>query len=298
MTATRARGGNALRLRADLLLVCAAALWGTAFYFQKSAMAHIGPMLFVGLRSLISALALAPFALRETRIVQGSTSGIVGLSAGGGLAFFAGGVLQQAGLVTATVINASFLTALYVVVTPLLFWIVYRRTPQPLVWAGIAVAFIGSWLLGGGTIGGFSSGDWLVAASALGWAVHILVTEKAARTGRPILYTALSFAVVALIALPIAALTETIDPSAILAAGQSLLFVGLLSGALSFAIMAVALRHSPPAEATVIMSMEMLFAALAGYLLLGERLQPIGWLGAALIFCAVLIVQFGRLRRA
>jgi drug/metabolite transporter (DMT)-like permease len=282
------------RIQADILLVLAAGIWGFAYLFQKTAMADIGPFTFVASRAIIAALCLAIVARFEARRapVQMPASLIrTGFLAG--ILFFIAAALQQAGIVTATVTNTGFLTALYVVTTPLMAWLVFRRAPPVIVWPAVVLAFIGVWLLGGGSIGGLSIGDMLVAASALGWSAHLLVVSGAAAHGRPIAFTAIQFAAVAVCALPLAILFEPISLAALAAAAPSILFVGVLSSALTFTILAAALRHTPPADATILVSTEVLFAAAAGAIFLGDRLTPIGWIGAALMFAATLLVQAG-----
>ena len=279
------------RAQADLMLLVAAMVWGSAFYFQKQAMLHIGPMLFVGLRGVISSIALLPLALREQKRTKGIDKALVRLSIWGGLTFLAGGALQQIGLVSATVINGSLLTALYVVIVPLLAWLLFRTPPRRATWLYVAVAFAGSWLLGGGTITGFSAGDWVIALSTIAWAAHILITQAAGRQARPMTYTCIQFAIVGVIGLAIAAMAEPISFSAIAMTWHNIAFVALVSGAMGFALMAVALQHTPAADATIIMSTETLFAVLVGYTFLHERLSPAGWLGGALILAAVILMQ-------
>jgi drug/metabolite transporter (DMT)-like permease len=155
----------------------------------------------------------------------------------------------------------------------------------------VALAFAGTWALGGGTVGGFSHGDMLVAISAMFWAIHMVVTGRSPRFGAPMAFTCVQFATVATIAAAAALLLEPISADALVRALGPILYVGLLSSALTFTLLAVAMKHTPASEAAVLVSMETLFAALAGALLLGERLPPIGWLGAALLFSATLIVQ-------
>src|SRR5262245_28882131 len=109
------------RLHADLLLLFTACIWGVAFLFQKSATTHIGPFTFLAMRGLVAFLALAPLALREGRCAAARARfDFYLISVSGGLAFLIAGWLQQAGLETATVTNTGFLTALYVVITPLI----------------------------------------------------------------------------------------------------------------------------------------------------------------------------------
>jgi drug/metabolite transporter (DMT)-like permease len=287
------------RLHADLLLLLAAAIWGSAFYFQKTAMEHVGPFLFITARSGVAALALAPFIVVEAhRAVAPCPAKLFPIGFAAGFAFFIAAALQQIGIVTATVTNSGFLTALYVIITPLLAWGLLCKSPTRYVWPAVALAFVGTWLLGGATVGGFSSGDWLVAMSAVFWAAHILITGASVPFARPITFSTLQFVVVALCALPGALAAEPITLTGLWGAAPAIAFVGLLSSALTFTLLAIAMKHTPPAEAAVLVSMETLFAALAGAAFLGERLSSIGWLGAGLMFAATLLVQLEpRLRK-
>jgi len=283
------------RLHADLILLFAAAVWGLAFVFQKTAMTHLGPLLFIGSRATVAALALAPLAVIEHR-----RSGapfpwreLLGVVALAGLAFFLGAAFQQAGLVTASVTNTGFLTALYVIATPFLAWAWHREPPVKLVWPAVALSFAGTWLLGGGTLAGFGFGDGLVAISAVFWALHVVVVGHSGRLARPVAFTALQFVIVAALGLAGAFLFEPVSVAAIRAASKEIAYVGLMSSALTFTLLAIALRYTPPSEASVLVSTETLFAALAGALLLGERLPAMSWIGAGLIFSAILLVQLG-----
>jgi drug/metabolite transporter (DMT)-like permease len=287
------------RLQANAVLIVIAAIWGLAFVFQKTAMDHIGPFTFLALRALIATIVLAPIAyLHENtgRADRPSASFWV-IAGAGGLSFFIGGILQQIGLVTATVTNTGFLTGLYVVITPILMWLVLARPPAALIWAAGAIAFVGTWLLGGGTVGGFSTGDWLVVASSFFWAAHMLVIEHSGQHARPIGFTAVQFAIVAALSGIIALAHEEISWAALIEAAPEILYVGVLSSAFTFTLLAMAMRHTPAAEATIIVSTETVFAAIAGVILLGEGLQWIGWVGAALMFLATLIVQLAPEKR-
>jgi drug/metabolite transporter (DMT)-like permease len=156
------------RIHADVLLLACAAVWGFAFLFQKSAMAHIGPLLFVAARGLVAALVLVPLAVIEHRRSQAPLgTRIITISGLAGSAFLAGAFLQQSGIKTASVTNTGFLTALYVVATPFISFALTGRAIAPAVWAAVALSFAGTWLLGGGTLEGFGCGDLLVALSAL-----------------------------------------------------------------------------------------------------------------------------------
>ena len=282
------------RLNADFALLFAAAVWGVAFVFQKSAMDHIGPLAFIASRGLLAALALAPLALMEhARSSTRVNAGFWSIAISGGCAFFLAAWLQQAGLVTATVTNTGFLTALYVIITPFVAWSWSGKRPNLVVWPAAAFSAIGTWLLGGGALSAFSFGDLLVAISAFFWAGHVVISGRASLYGRPIAFTAVQFAVVGTLGTVASVLLETTTLAGLRAAAPDIAYVGLLSSALTFTILTMALQHTPPSEAAVIVSMETVFAAAAAYLMLSERLPPIGWIGAALILGATLLLQLG-----
>jgi drug/metabolite transporter (DMT)-like permease len=282
------------RLHADIALLLAAAVWGVAFLFQKSAMDHVGPLAFIAARATLAAITLAPLAWREhRRVPEPASPAFWSIAVWGGVAFLVAAWLQQTGIQTATVTNTGFLTALYVVLTPLIAWAWSRKVPSTMVWPAVALSALGTWLLGGGTLGAFSFGDGLVALSALFWAIHVVITGRAGPFGRPIAFTAVQFAVVAALAAIASALAETTSLQGLVGASVDILYVGLLSSALTFTILTVALQYTPPSEAAVIVSLETVFAALAAYLVLGERLSAIGWLGAALILASTLLLQVG-----
>lgn len=269
--------------RADLLVLLAALIWGLAYLAQKTAMTDVGPIAFVASRATVACLVLLPFALRE------GGPRPWGFMALGGLAFLAAAGIQQLGIVTASVTNTAFLTALYVIVAPILAFLVWRRMAGWQVWTGAALALAGAFALAGGRLDSFGTGDWLVAASAVGWAVYMLVTERAGTHARPLSYTAGVFATVALLAWPLAlARGETLPgPGAL----PEILFVGIFSSALTFGLMAIAMRQISAPRAAILLASEAVFAAVGAALLLGERMGVFGWMGAALILAAVILVQ-------
>jgi drug/metabolite transporter (DMT)-like permease len=284
------------RLKADIALLCTAAVWGVAFLFQKSAMDHVEPLAFIAARGGLAAAALAPLAWREHVRAGVGPAGPAfwAVALWGGVAFFVAAWLQQAGIRTASVTNTGFLTALYVVLTPFVAWAWSGKAPGAAVWPAVALSMLGTWLLGGGgSLSELGYGDGLVALSALFWATHVVITGLAAPYGRPIGFTALQFAVVAALGALASAALETTTLAGLAGAAPDILYVGLLSSALTFTILTVVLQHTPPSEAAVIVSMETVFAALAAYLVLGERLPATGWLGAALILLATLVLQVG-----
>lgn len=286
------------RIHADLILLLTALIWGLAFIFQKTAMEHIGPLTFLSARALIAAIALAPLAWREGNARGGGLvpDRLWPIALMAGALFFVGGALQQIGLVTATVTNTGFLTGLYVVLVPLLGLALFRERVTPIVWLAVALAFVGTWLLGGGTLAGFGYGDWLVAAGAIFWAAHLHATKRSGHHARPVAFTFAQFVVIAVLAGITALVFEEVSLESLYAARVELAYVGLLSSALTFTLLAIAIRHTSAAEGSIIVSLEILFAAFAAAILLGERLPLIGWIGALLMFAASLVVQVAATR--
>lgn len=285
------------RVRADLLLLLTALIWGAAFVGQATAMEHMGPLLFTGLRFGLSALVVLPFALME----HGKSGPLLGYQVRPMLAvgaiFFLASILQQFGLLATTVTNAGFLTALYVILVPAVAYLALRRAVPLIVWPAAVLSLGGTWALGGG-LQGLTWGDGIMVVSAIFWALQIiLIGSLASRFGRPVTLATIQFAVASLLGLAGALMFEEISLASIPLVWRELAFTGIISGGIGFTIQAVGQRYSPPADAAIIMSAEALFAALFGALILGDRLTTLGWIGCACILGAVLMVQLVPLLR-
>lgn len=283
------------RVKADLSLLLAAFIWGTAFIAQKSAVATIGPILFLGCRFLLSTLLLAPLAWMESRKrADNLTPSDWRLALAVGLSLFFGMAIQQIGIVTTSTTNAGFLTAIYTALVPVAAWALLRHRPRLAVVAACAVSLAGAWLLeqGGTSMTSWGKGDVLILISDIGQAVQIILVERfLARHSRPLLLSFFQYAVITLISLPLAFLFETVSWEGITQVMPAILYAGILSGGVAFTLQIVAQRHTPAAEAAIIMSLESVFAALAGAWLFGDRLGPTGLAGCGLILAGVLLVQ-------
>ncbi|UIJ72999.1 DMT family transporter [Aurantimonas sp. HBX-1] len=286
------------RLSANLLLLLAGAVWGMGFVAQSTAMDAVGPWTYTAAKFAVAALALAPFAILESRrakapLPASARTGFVLV----GLMLFSGAILQQIGIVTTSVTNAGFLTGLYVVFTPILAFVLLRARPHWVVWPSAFAAFAGIVLLGGGGVAVPGFGDWLMVACAAFFALQIIaVGVFAGPTGRPLTLSFTQFAVAALLAgLGMLAL-EAPTPTSLAAAWPEILYGGLFSTALAFTLQIIGQRHTTAAQAAIFLSSEALFAALFAALLLGERIAAIGILGCILIFAAMLAVELVPLR--
>lgn len=278
---------------AALMLLACTMLWGFAFVAQKSAMESMGPLTFAGVRYLLGGLLVLPLALWERRrrpAPLGPTQWalIIAMS----LVFFIGSWLQQTGLATTTATNAGFLTGLYVFFVPLLGFLIFRSRPHPIIFAGVPLALIGIYYLNGGGLDSFNGGDGLIVISAVFWAMHVILLGHIARaTGLPIFVSAVSFLFAGAVALGFAFIIETPTLAGIGAGWLEIAYAGILSTAVAFTFQAIGQQYVPPANAAIILSAESLFAAIGGALLLGDRLPPIGYAGATLIFAAIVAVE-------
>jgi drug/metabolite transporter (DMT)-like permease len=281
------------RPTATLLLLLTALIWGLAFTAQKSGMATMGPLTFAAVRYLLGGAIILPLALREYRrrdtpLTRQHWTLILGLSA----AFFIGSWLQQLGLTMTTVTNSGFLTALYVLFVPIIGFIAMRTRPHPVVWLCVPLALCGTFLLNGGKFDQFNFGDVLILICAVFWAVQVLMLGHTARaTGMPVFISAVGFILAGAIALPLALAFEAPTVSGIAAGWLQLGYAAIFATAIAFTLQAVGQQYVPAANSAVILSAESLFAALGGAVILGDRLPAIGYLGAALIFIAILLVE-------
>ncbi|WIY51837.1 DMT family transporter [Devosia sp. YIM 151766] len=279
-------------LATALLLVCTM-FWGFAFIAQKSAMDSMGPLSFAGTRYLLGGLLVLPLALHERRRKPVTLTRLHWLFiAAMSTVFFLGSWLQQAGLATTTATNGGFLTGLYVFFVPLLGYVLFRTRAHPIIFVGVPLALVGIYYLNGGGLDSFNSGDWLIVGSAVFWALHVILLGHVARlTGLPIFVSAMSFLFAGLVASAIALGAEAPTVEAIAGGWMEIAYAAIFSTAVGFTLQAVGQQHVPPANVAIILSAESLFAALGGALILGERLPPVGYAGATLIFAAIFMVE-------
>lgn len=284
------------RMTANALMLLTAFIWGTTFVAQQLGMNSVGPLTYTGARFLIGATVVLPLAWREWQRLTAAGVRITGLDlakyAGLGVLLFLGAVFQQIGIAGTSVSNSGFLTALYVPLVPILGWMLGHPKPHWAVWPAIAASLIGTFMLSGGHLDALNHGDYWVILSTLFWAGHVLfVGVVAAEKGAPIVLACVQFIVCGLLACAAAPMMEVVTISGLRDALWAILYGGLLSVGIAFTLQVVAQRHTPAADAALLLSSEILFAALAGAIYLGERLTPLQLAGGALIFTAMVAVQ-------
>ena len=282
------------RVKADLLLLLCAFIWGTAFVAQKDLHAAAWPVLFVASRFALSALLLAPLAWIEGRRAEAPPArpGDLALAALVGLCLCTGATMQQWALTGTTATNGGFLTAVYVAFVPFVVWAVAGTRPRPLVLLACAVTVLGAWLLADGKGGGWSRGDLVLLASDLVWALHItLIARFLGRLNRPFLLCFVQYAVTALGAGALSACIDRPLWADFQASLPAIAYAGIASGGIAYTLQIVAQRHAPAAEAALILSLESVFAALAGTLVLHERLGTVATIGCLLILAGAVMVD-------
>lgn len=282
------------RLHADLLLLLAALIWGFAFVAQKDALLYIGPLAFVASRFFLSFIVTLPLALRERRHqrVDNASVALPRWPLASLCAVFAAGViLQQWGLATTTATNAGFLTGLYVLFVPLICFLCLKHKLPAVILPAAVLCVIGAYLLSGGGQA-FGRGDILVLLCAVFFALHVVLAGRIlSQCKMPFQVSCVQYGAVCLLAFAAMVAFETPDMAGMRAAAVPILYAGLVSGGVAYTLQMVAQQHAPPSDTAVILSAESVFAALGGFLLLGERLSPMGIAGCGLIIAAILMVE-------
>ncbi|WP_347506029.1 DMT family transporter [Pseudomonas anguilliseptica] len=283
-------------LRADLLMLLTAMIWGSSFVAQRLGMDSIGPFLYSGLRFALAALILLP-VLRLLEGRSSSSAAVAPLNSqllrGGvlmGLALALGINLQQVGLLFTSVTNSGFITGLYVIIVPLLGLFIGHKTGLG-IWLGACLAVVGMFLLSVGEGFTVASGDWLQLAGAVVWGVHVLLVGFFAGRHDPLRLALVQFITCAVISLVLAVIFEGIQLQSIIAAGPAILFGGIFGVAVGFTLQVVAQKDAIASHAAIILSLEAVFAAIAGAWLLGESLELRGYFGCALMFAGMLLAQ-------
>ncbi|MCU0519693.1 MAG: DMT family transporter [Anaerolineae bacterium] len=279
-------------LTANLLLLLAAAIWGFAFVAQRMGMAHVGPFTFNAIRFGLGSIVLLPL-IWGTRTQREHAASRRTLWLGGllvGLPLFAAASAQQIGIVTTTAGKAGFITGLYVVLVPLAA-LAWGDRASWVAWVGAFLATAGLYFISVTETFTLSVGDAWVLLSAFLWTVQIHLIARLTRVIDPLPLAAAEFAVCSLLSWAMALAVETISWAGVTGAVWPLAYGSIMSVGVAFTLQVVAQRHAHPTPAAIIMSLESAFAALGGWLLLGERLGARGAIGAAMMMAGMVLAQ-------
>ena len=289
-------------LRADLLMLLAALIWGCSFVAQRLSLATIGPFFFTGIRFLLGALVVAGLShwLKATdTTVRGDAAPRQRWPWGPGIVL---GVVvaisisaQQVGLAYTKVANAGFISSMYVIIVPILSLVTGQRLRWGIV-AGALCATAGLYYLSGEHLTlGYGDGLELFGAAAI--SVQLMVLGSATQRHDPLRLALVQNTVCALVCLSVAAFIEPMRFRDIQHSAFAILYCGVLSVGVGYAIQAIAQKDALPAHAAIIFSMEGVFSALAAWIIIGETLSLHAIWGCALVVTGCVLSQVGPLRR-
>ena len=283
------------QLKGILQLLFATTIWGCAFVAQSMGMDHLEPMSFQAIRSALAVLALVPVIFLMDRAPaaflprwQDPKLWKTGILCG--LSLFVAQGLQQVGLLYTEPGKAGFITAMYIVLVPVLGLFLGRRCGLS-VWLSVALAVAGLYLLSCVGVTKINIGDILILGAAAAFAVQIVLIDNLAQQMDGVRLNCIQFLVVTVLSALAAAFTESPTWDGIIACALPLLYTGVLSSGVAFTLQILGQQHLPPEPASLIMSLESVFAVLAGWVLLGQTLSTTEALGSALVFAGVLLSQ-------
>lgn len=287
---------------ASILLMIAAFIWGTAFVAQSKGLEQMGNFTFLALRSYLAVIFLIPVSLfiyknNKKKMGDGAhnenkTFLSKSLLIGGalcGIVLCLASASQQYGIILSGVGKSGFLTTLYILMVPIL-GLLFKRKVNPILWLCIAIATVGMYFLCVTDVGGIGVGDLLLILCAFFFSVQIMIVDSYVERVDGVRLSLVQFFITAVISTVVALAIEEISLEAIKSAWFSIFYAGVLSSGIAFTLQIVAQKNLNPTVASLIMSLESVFAALAGAFF-GERLSSSEILGCALVFLAIILAQ-------
>lgn len=283
--------------KGSLILILTSFIWGMCFSAQSNASQYIGPFTFVCIRSMITSIILfavyplfakydkkpagAKVYTRKNYIILGMSLGAILVCAS---------FLQQAGLKYTTAAKSGFITALYIVLIPVIGLFMGKKTGR-LVWIGVGVSLVGLCLLCLQNDLSVNIGDLITLGCALVFSFHIIVIDRYAGDMNSVLLSAIQFGVGALITLPMMLIMEKPELGNIMACFGSILYAAVMSGAIGYTLQFVGQKYTEPTLASLLMCLESVFASIGGWILLGQKLSPREIFGCVLMLAASMIAQ-------
>ncbi len=287
------------KLKGNIILLITAIIWGTAFVAQSEGMNYVEPFTYNAVRTLIGGIVLIPIIAIFQRVGASSENGAKSQKTtiiGGivcGIFLFIAGSFQQCGIAMTTAGKAGFITALYVTIVPLIEVILYRKSSLK-VWLCVFLALAGFYMLcikEGFTIG---KGDLLVLCGAFFYAGHIMVIDRFnEKNADGMKMSCIQFFTAGLLMTVCMFIFENPEINAIMDAKYTILYAGIMSCGAAYTLQIIGQRYTDPTSATLIMSLESVFAALSGWIILSESLSIKELFGCTLVFAAVILSQLG-----
>ncbi|MFM1606708.1 MAG: DMT family transporter [Candidatus Pseudothioglobus sp.] len=283
-------------IKADILMLIAAAIWGFAFVAQRQGMETMGPFLFNTARFFIGVAVLSPLVWylskkkKSSNKVEVSTKKLIFAGTIAGLFLFAASSFQQVGLQYTTAGKAGFITGLYIFFVPLIGLFLGQKTGSG-TWLGAIIALIGLYLLSINEDFSIAEGDLLQLVCAVFFAAHVLVIGYLAKRMDPLKLSLVQYCVSGVLSLFIAIAIEVITWDMIVDTAIPLLYAGVMSIGVGYTLQVVAQQHAKSSHAAIILGLEGAFAVLGGWLILDEYLSTRGLIGCGLMLTGMFLSQ-------
>ena len=283
---------------AALLLLLTSLIWGFAFVAQSVSSESIGPFTFNSIRMMIGAIVLIPVALPcimkekdspgywKRTLLSGLLCGALLISAA---------VTQQFGVAQSGAGKGGFITSIYIIIVPFISVLMGKRIDGR-TWAAAAVALIGMYLLCLGSDEGIARGDIFLIICAVLFSLHIMAIDRVGRNVDGVTLSMVQFLFGSLIAMP-GMIVEAPSSGALLSAWLPILYAGAFSCGIAYTLQVVGQRYVRPSHAVLLLSLESVWAAIGGTLLLSERMSVRESIGCALVFAAVIAAQLPSKRK-
>ncbi len=282
-------------MKANILMLIASLIWGTAFVSQTTGMGFIGPFTFSFARFFLAALTVLPLALyfeKQNFEIFFKNKNFIYLSLFAGLALFGGMGLQQYALLKSQIANASFLSTLYVPIVSLISRFIFKSRLHWIVWIAVLLCIYGSYLLSANQALEIQRSDSLLFIAAVCFAIHIILIDVFMKQFySPFTFGFIQYAVVFLCSTILAFSFETPTLANIKLEWFELIYTGVASAGIGYTLQIIAQSKASPAPAAIILSMESVFGTIAGWILINQVLDTNKILGCIAIFIGVIIVQ-------
>ncbi len=292
-------------VKSVLILLLTAAIWGLAFVAQRVGVQYVGAFTFNGVRFALGSISLLPIIyffgknknpqdgdFEEADLKTTVKSGILA-----GSVLFIAASLQQYGLIYTTAAKAGFITSLYIVLVPVLGIFLKQKT-HVTTWIGAVISVVGLYLLSINESFTIEFGDFLEVIGAFFWAIHIQLIGRFVKNVDAIKLSSIQFATCSVLSMVVALIYEDITMSGLSAALVPIFYGGVMSAGVAYTLQAVGQKGAKPSHAAIALSMESVFAAIGGAIMLEEILPVKGYAGCALMLLGMLIAQSENLGRS
>ncbi|MDY5934158.1 MAG: DMT family transporter [Oscillospiraceae bacterium] len=291
-----------MRILGPIMLVSAAMIWGLSFVAQKQGMEYVEGFTFNGIRSLLGAIVLIPFILiravknpmklspaEKKQSRKDNFKGIMIV----GLMLCIGSNLQQFAFNYIEPGRVGFITALYMLIVPLISFIVYKKKQPVTTWIGVILGVVGLYMIcmGGSASFSLGKGDILALLCSFAFALHIIVIDKFAAKIDCVVLSCGQFFVTGVISCILMFVFESPNIQSIMQAAVPILYAGIMSCGCAFTFQVIGQKYTEPTISSMLLCLESVFSVIFSFIILGERMASVEYIGCAVMFVAIIIAQ-------